>query len=62
VAYLRDVPKPRCRHPGCTKRATHTLINRFNAACGDYCAGHGRKACADLDKREADNRTVGDCR
>jgi hypothetical protein len=62
MAYLRDIPKPRCSHAGCTKRATFTLINRFNAPCGDYCPGHGRKACSEMERREQDNRTVGDVR
>ena len=54
MSYLRDIPKPRCKAPGCDRLACYELVNRFNSTMGAYCARHGEKAKRELDLTEAE--------
>jgi hypothetical protein len=49
MAYLRDLPKPRCR---CGKPPAVELVNRRNAPCGTYCRNCAKRALARLVERE----------
>ncbi len=49
MAHLREIPKPKCR---CGAKATVTLYNRYNAACGDYCARCGKAEAKRLTEQE----------
>jgi len=51
-AYLVTL-KARCDEPGCTAAPKVTLVNAFNAKCGDYCRKHGAKKLAEYQKHEA---------
>lgn len=52
MAYLKELPKPRCCVSGCIRPARYTLINRFNAPTGDYCGAHARAARDEMERRE----------
>lgn len=50
MAYLRELPTPRCRE--CSARATVELVNRYNATFGFFCRRHGVRAERELQALE----------
>lgn len=50
-AYLRSIAGD-CKVNGCTRPATVTLFNTFNARQGDYCKTHGTSALRELQASE----------
>jgi hypothetical protein len=58
MAYLKDVPQPKCVQAGCDKRAKYTLVNRFNAPMGDYCGAHAYRAFEAAEKSEREHPGV----
>ena len=57
MAYLRAVNLT-CYLPGCTRRATVELVNRFNASLGVYCAAHGKLRLRELQLLEVEQQDI----
>lgn len=58
MAYLMDLNPGKCSR--CRiKNAVVQLINRFNGTMGKYCRACGKKACAELNKRERRDDGIG---
>ena len=50
MAYLRELPRPRCYR--CGKAARYEVLNRENASHGFYCRACGEKTRRELERTE----------
>jgi len=51
MAYLKAL-RLDCQYPGCVKPARQELFDRENASCGIFCAPHGQRRLAMLERSE----------
>ena len=55
MAYLRDIPRPKC---SCGRPARVELVNRVNAPIGCYCPSCGRRRLKALIAQETGPEVV----